>query len=114
MSAADLKQALKDAKAAIDASQWHEVLTITARILGLPDANGSNEFDPDADFAEYLTTSKAPPKDLSALWYQTLVFRGMALSNDAKNRDKALESETPAERAKKDKSRDSSTLNLFL
>lgn len=109
MSAADLKQALKDAKAAIDASQWAEVITITARALGLPDQNGSNQFDPDADLAELLTSGKPAPKELSAIWYQTLVFRGMGLSNDAKNRDKASESETPAERAKNNKIRDSST-----
>lgn len=113
MSAADLMQSVKDARAAVDSGNWVDAFSITARLLGLPDLNGSNQFDADADFAVYLTSSKAPPKDITPLLYHTLVFRGMALVNDAKKRDKTADSESPAERAKKEKSRDSSTFNAY-
>jgi hypothetical protein len=102
MSATDVKQTLKDAKIAIDSGQWSEVLTLTAQVLGLPNQNGSIELDPDAALAECLNFSKPIPKDLLGLYYQSLVFRGMACSNEAKSLEKGLQSENLSDKAKKD------------
>lgn len=113
MSSSDVKQALKDAKAAIDASQWAQVVTITAGVLGLPDQNGSNEFDALASLSDFITSIKDASKELTPAWYQMLVFRGMGLSNEAKAIDKTAATETAAERAKSTKVPQASTFLQF-
>jgi tetratricopeptide (TPR) repeat protein len=102
MSAAEVKQALKDAKLAIDAGNWVEVGVLTAQLLGLGPTNGQNQIDADAPLAECLLSSKAISKDLLPLYYQALVFRGMGCSNEAKTLDKSALAENVSDRAKKD------------
>lgn len=106
----DIKLALKDAKSHIDSSRWGDVLTLTAQMLGLPES-GSHELDVDAVLSSGLTATKSIPKDLLAPWYQTLVFRGMACSNEAKTIEKSVVQENPQDKTKKDRTRDASTLN---
>lgn len=109
MSASDIKQTLKDAKAAIDAANWGEVSRLTGQLLGIGETDGNKEVDPLAPFAAYLTTSKPLPKDVAALYYQTLVFRGMGKVQEAKNVEKDVVMEKSTERARHQVFKDSRT-----
>lgn len=109
MSSSDIKQALKDAKAAIDAANWGEVSRLTGQLLGIDETNGSKEIDSLAPFASYMTTLNPVPKDMAVLYYQTLVFRGMGKVQEAKNVEKDVVVEMSSERARKDVFKDSRT-----